>query len=170
MVVNWRRSRLHEEDVFAPNWLAKLYHHLAVGEPVDRTGTDRYAQLTCDRRSQERISCACKNRKRVAHAYLRLLRPGRIAYGAIVRLLAPPRPDCCRPQIPYLPGQDMFNVLNLSFADPVREYVEHCPGDLLRIERVGSELLVDTSQELLSMTLFQRLCSRMPTLVIEASD
>ena len=72
MVVDGRRGRLHEENLFAPNRLAKLYHHFAVGEPVDCTGAGRYAQLTCNRRPLGRIGCTCQNRKLVAHAYLRL--------------------------------------------------------------------------------------------------
>jgi hypothetical protein len=56
MVVHGWRGRLHEEDLFASHWLAKLYHHLAIREPVDQTRADLYAQLTCDGRRQARMA------------------------------------------------------------------------------------------------------------------
>src|ERR1700680_2166501 len=73
--------------------------------------------------------------------------------GYCGQLSPSPLIHCCGPQIPYLPRQYMLDVLNLSFADPVRQYLEHCPGDLLSIHTMGSEVLVYMCQELLSMTL-----------------
>jgi hypothetical protein len=48
----------------------------------------------------------------------------------------------------------MLNVLNFSFADAVRQYLEHCPGGLLGIAPIGSEFLGNASQELRFVTLF----------------
>src|SRR6266849_10972024 len=83
MVVHGRRGRLHEEDLFTPNWLVKLDHHFTVGVAVDLAGAYSCAQLTCDCRRQSRVGRAGQNRKLVAHAYLRLPRIAQYHYDAI---------------------------------------------------------------------------------------
>jgi len=64
----------------------------------------------------------------------------------------------------------VLNVLNLSLADSVSHYEEHCSGDLLRIDGGRHELLLDAGQKFVAVTLLYRLVSRIPTFVIEASD
>src|SRR3954451_13475651 len=75
------------------------------------------------------------------------------------------------PQIPHLSRQYMLDVLDLSFADTVCKHREDCPSHPLGIDTfIAPELLLDPSQELLFMPLFQRLASRIPAFVVEATD
>src|SRR3979411_2766568 len=66
MVVDWRRRRLHDKDLFAPHRLIQLHHHLAVGEPIDRASAALYPKLPSDGARQTGIGASCENRKRIA--------------------------------------------------------------------------------------------------------
>src|SRR5258708_3515672 len=78
MVVDWRRRRLNDKDLFAPDRLIQMHHYFAVGEPIERTRTDLYPQLPSDGDGQTGIGATCENRKRIIHVHLVQSRqPGR---------------------------------------------------------------------------------------------
>jgi hypothetical protein len=60
VIVDWRRSRLHEEDLLATHRTKQLHGNVAVRIPIDDAGTKVSAQFARDPCRQCRIGIACK--------------------------------------------------------------------------------------------------------------
>ena len=83
MIVDWRRGRLHEEDLLAANRVEKLHRNVTVRITIDDAGADLRAELTRYRRGQSRVGAAAENRELVSHV---TLRPSGNHPAAIARL------------------------------------------------------------------------------------
>src|ERR1700682_3978383 len=165
MVVDWRRCRLHDEDLFAPHRYIQLHHYFAVGEPIERTSADLYLQLPSDGGRQVGIGATCENAKCIAQVHLG---PSlRVDPDALCVLLRPPLRDCRRPQVPNLLRQHVLNIFNFSFTDAIRYYEKDRSGDLLRVDFIAGELPLNSSEELVPMALLDRFSGWIPPLVVE---
>src|SRR2546426_1108241 len=68
MVVDGRRNRLYEKDLFTAHRLQQLYRHLAVRKPIDGAGTKLDAELVSNCGRQRRVGCAAEDRESIFHA------------------------------------------------------------------------------------------------------
>jgi hypothetical protein len=67
VIVDWRRSRLHEEDLLATHRTEQLHGNVAVRIPIYDAGTKLSAQFARDPCRQCRIGIAGKNREPTVH-------------------------------------------------------------------------------------------------------
>ena len=68
MIVDRRRGRLHEEDLFTAHRLANLHRHLTIGKSVDSAVAKRHAELVTYCGRQRRVGRSAKDRESIFHA------------------------------------------------------------------------------------------------------